>query len=100
MVKMNYKPKRVLGRCLHTMNQLDIKLLFGNRLKQVRKDKHLSQEQLAQKSGLTRSYISDVERGSRNISLENIYTLSLALDVTLSVLFDLSDVLITHRSHE
>ncbi|WP_110114403.1 helix-turn-helix transcriptional regulator [Bacillus sp. CGMCC 1.16541] len=82
------------------MNQLDIKLLFGNRLKQVRKDKHLSQEQLAQKSGLTRSYISDVERGSRNISLENIYTLSLALDVTLSVLFDLSDVLITHRSHE
>ncbi|MBM7703902.1 helix-turn-helix domain-containing protein [Metabacillus iocasae] len=73
------------------MNHSDIKLRFGNRLKQLRKDKKLSQDQLAQKSGLTRSYISDVERGSRNISLENIYTLSIALDVTLAFLLDLSD---------
>jgi len=50
----------------------DIQTKFGNRLRELRKQKSLSQEDLAFKSGLHRTYISDIERGSRNLSIKNI----------------------------
>lgn len=52
---------------------------FGIRLRAIRRQKGLSQEELAFKSSLHRTYISDVERGSRNISLANIEKLAKAL---------------------
>ncbi len=58
----------------------------GNRVRELRKKKGLSQEGLALESGLDRSYVGGVERGQRNISLENIEKLAKALGVTGSEL--------------
>ena len=59
---------------------------FGNRVRELRKRKGLSQEGLALESGLDRSYVGGVERGERNISLENIEKLAKALGVTVAAL--------------
>ena len=61
---------------------------FGDRLRELRKQKGLSQEGLAFKSGLHRTYISDIERGSRNVSLKNIEKISKALGATPKSLLD------------
>ena len=60
---------------------------FGERLKKIRTQKSLSQEQLSYLADIDRSYISDVERGARNISLENIYKLASALNIPPYLLF-------------
>lgn len=57
----------------------DIQKKFGDKLRELRKQKGLSQEDLAFKSGLHRTYISDIERGSRNVSLKNIEKIAKAL---------------------
>lgn len=60
---------------------------FGSRIKEVRKDKNLSQEKLAEKSGLHYTYVGRVERGTNNISLKNIEKLIKGLGVSLSEFF-------------
>jgi len=60
---------------------------FGERVRYLRKRKHLSQEKLALVAGLDRSYMGGVERGERNISLLNIGKIAGALGVSLKVLF-------------
>ena len=52
---------------------------FGMRLREIRLKKGISQERLAELAGLHRTYVSSVERGGRNISLENIDRLAIAL---------------------
>ncbi|WP_308412039.1 helix-turn-helix domain-containing protein, partial [Vibrio parahaemolyticus] len=68
----------------------DLKLLqaFGFHLQEIRKANSLSQEQLALKAGLDRTYISGIERGRRNISLLNIYKLADSLEISVTELFD------------
>ena len=61
----------------------DILVAFGERLRKIRKRKGLSQEKLAELAGLHRTYVSSIERGERNISLENIKRLAQALDAKL-----------------
>jgi len=61
---------------------------FGNNVKKYRLKLNLSQEQLALKAGLDRTYIGGIERGERNISLNNIKKLSLALEIKISKLFE------------
>lgn len=61
--------------------QDDVRVLFGKRLAEVRKQKGWSQEGLALESGIARSYLSGVERGKRNIALVNICKLAETLDV-------------------
>lgn len=70
------------------MPTTDPKLLFGQRLTMLRKEKGWSQEQLALQSGMARSYLGGVERGQRNIALENIVKLARTLEIRLSVLMD------------
>lgn len=48
----------------------------------------LTQEDLAEKAGLHRTYLSDVERGARNPSLESIERLAKGLGITIAELFD------------
>ena len=61
---------------------------FGANIRQHRIKKGLSQEQLADVSGLHRTYIGGVERGERNISLMNMTRLAKALEVALVELVD------------
>lgn len=60
---------------------MDIKEKFGTRLRTLRREKGLSQEELAEKSGLNRPYISAIEKGKRNVSLEVMEKLAGALGV-------------------
>jgi len=66
----------------------DIKILLGQRIRELRKSKNMSQEQLAFSSGLSRQYIADVERGARNIAIVNIQKIAKALEIPLSEVFD------------
>jgi transcriptional regulator with XRE-family HTH domain len=67
---------------------MDIKEKFGIRLKTLRKEKGLSQEELALKSGLNRPYISAIEKGKRNVSLEVMEKLAGAMGVEIGELID------------
>ena len=66
----------------------DIQKKFGGKLREIRKGKGLSQEKLAFKCGLHRTYISDIERGSRNVSLKNIEKIAKALGISPKSLLD------------
>lgn len=69
------------------MNYTFIFKKLGERIEYLRKQKGLTQEQLAEKAGLHRAYFWDVESG-RNISIKTAYKIAHALGVTLSELFD------------
>lgn len=69
----------------------EIQIVFGNRLKKLRLSQKISQEELAFRSGLHRTYISSVERGERNISLVNIVRLARALAVEPGRLLELGE---------
>ncbi|MCK9198957.1 MAG: helix-turn-helix transcriptional regulator [Bacilli bacterium] len=65
----------------------NIELKFGNRVKALRNILKITQEELAYRSNLHRNYISDVERGRRNISLIAIYKIAEGLNVSVDALF-------------
>ena len=67
---------------------MDIKLKFGQKIRQFRRKLWISQEKLAQIAGLHRTYIWNIERWEKNISLENIEKLAKALNVKMKDLFD------------
>lgn len=60
---------------------------FGKAVRERRLELGLTQEQLAYEAGLNRSYITDIERGARNLSLTNIARLVHALDSTIPEFF-------------
>ena len=66
----------------------DLKRLFGTAIKGKRSELGISQEELADRAGLHRTYVSDVERGARNLSLESIEKLAHALELSISGLFE------------
>lgn len=67
---------------------MDIKVLVGKRVKELRNRLGVSQEELADLAGLDRTYITSVECGKRNISIVNIEKLSIALKVSLKEFFN------------
>lgn len=68
------------------LKESDIRRSFGLAVKRERGREGFSQEMLADRAGLHRTYISDIERGSRNVSLENIGRLAYALGISIRVL--------------
>ncbi|MDY4559721.1 MAG: helix-turn-helix transcriptional regulator [Eubacteriales bacterium] len=66
---------------------MDIKLLVGKRVRELRNSIGISQEELAVLAGLDRTYITSVECGKRNISIVNIEKLANALQVSLKEFF-------------
>lgn len=67
---------------------MDICQKFGKRVRKARKANNLSQEELAHEADSNRTYISDVERGTRNPSIEVVERIAKALNVTLGSLLD------------
>jgi transcriptional regulator with XRE-family HTH domain len=67
----------------------DIRVRFGFAVKDRREVLGLTQEEFAEQAGIHRTYLSDIERGTRNISLINIERMASALSLKLSELFKL-----------
>lgn len=65
----------------------EILRLFGERLRELRNERGLTQEQLAELAGVDRNYIGQIERGERNVALVNIVTIAQALKVQPADLF-------------
>jgi CheY-like chemotaxis protein/DNA-binding XRE family transcriptional regulator len=90
------------------MASADLQLRFGSAVRARRKHLGISQEELAERAGLHRTYVADVERGARNLSLGSIRRLSSALQVSIASLFaqaeargelagsDAGDILLVH----
>ena len=67
---------------------MDVKLKVGQRIRQLRKELELSQEALALKAEVDRTYVTDVENGRRNVSLEILERLIKALNVSFAEFFN------------
>lgn len=65
----------------------EIRKHFGARLRQLRQGRGWSQEAFAEECDLHRTYIGGIERGERNVSLDNIAKIAAALDVDIAALF-------------
>ncbi len=64
-----------------------VEVIFGQRVRSLRKILKISQEELAFRAGLHKNYISDVERGRRNISIKAIESIAKGLNVEIEDLF-------------
>ncbi|MBC7498491.1 helix-turn-helix transcriptional regulator [Candidatus Gracilibacteria bacterium] len=67
---------------------MDIKKKFGVKIRSLRLKTGLSQESFGNKAKLHRTYIGNIERGEKNITLENIQKLAIALEVEIKDLFE------------
>lgn len=65
----------------------ELQKLFGLNVRRVREERGWTQEELARRAGINRSYLGGVERGKRRVAMENIARIAQALDVFPDVLF-------------
>jgi CheY-like chemotaxis protein/plasmid maintenance system antidote protein VapI len=81
----------IIREIMDTMDTLeqgmDVKKPFGSAVRKWRGRLGVSQEELAGRAGLHRTYICDIERGARNVSLESIEKLARALEISMATLF-------------
>lgn len=70
------------------ISKKEILIKFGDRVREIRKEKGLSQEELSFKADLHRTYIGMIERAEKNITLVNIEKIANALEVSINDLFD------------
>lgn len=66
---------------------MDLKRLVGRNVRRLRRDRRLTQEQLADKCGHSQQYISELERGEQNATLISVAEIALALEVSHLELF-------------
>jgi transcriptional regulator with XRE-family HTH domain len=71
-------------------NQTDVQTEFGAAVRVLRNKHHLTQEELADRAEMHVTYVSQIERGLKNLSLFNIYRLARALDESPAKLFTVS----------
>ncbi len=71
---------------VHCSLQMTLIAQFGQRIRQLRTARGLSQEQLAEKTGFHRTYIGMIERGERNLSLANIGVFAQFFEMSVSEL--------------
>jgi len=79
-----------LHSCQHILNFvfMDIKIKFGQKVKELRLEKGLSQEAFADLADLDRTYISSIEKGERNVSIIVIEKVATALNIEITKLFE------------
>lgn len=65
-----------------------VQIAFGARLRELRHDRLLTLEQVAEEAGLHHNYVGSVERGERNVSLFNIWRIANALGLPAAALLD------------
>ncbi|GFZ87047.1 transcriptional regulator [Paenibacillus marchantiophytorum] len=65
----------------------DLVLKLGERLRYIRKEQNLSQEQLGELAGLHTNYIGQVERGEKNVTIESLEKIAAGLNVSMEQLF-------------
>ena len=70
------------------ISKKEILIKFGEKVRQIRKEKGLSQEKLSFKADLHRTYIGMIERAEKNITLVNIEKIANALEVSINSLFN------------
>ncbi len=58
-------------------------IAFGKRVREMRKSKGISQERLAEMAGIDRSYMGNIERGEKNVTLKKVYEICDALEVKI-----------------
>lgn len=75
-----------------TMDADVVRTSFATAVRWWRKKHGITQEELAERADLHRTYISDVERGARNLSLESISKLAMALEVSVATLFGVAHI--------
>lgn len=73
---------------LNTFNPMDIRISIGLRIKELRKAKGFSQEQLALKAEIDRTYMASVENGKRNVAIINIEKILSALEISFTQFFN------------
>ena len=66
---------------------MNVEEKFGNRVRALRMQRKWSQEELSFRCGVSKNYISDVERGTRNVSLKSIEKIANGLEVEIMELF-------------
>ncbi len=67
---------------------MDVKAEYGKKVRAIRNSKKVSQEKLAELAELDRTYISDIENGKRNVSIETIFKIAEALRTPVVEFFD------------
>jgi transcriptional regulator with XRE-family HTH domain len=65
----------------------DVRIRFGNRLRQLRQSRGWTQADMADVLGLDRSYLAEIEEGKRNVCLRNIEVIAKGFKVSLGQLF-------------
>lgn len=74
------------------LNEQSLNVLFGQKIRQLRVERHMSQEEFAWMVGLHRTYLGQVERAEKNITLKNIEKICKALDIDPKELFNFNNL--------
>lgn len=64
---------------------------FGKKVRKLREQMNISQEEFANKAGVHRTYIGGIERGERNVTITTVYKIAAALNIPPSSLFTIDD---------
>ncbi|MDA3928515.1 MAG: helix-turn-helix transcriptional regulator [Prolixibacteraceae bacterium] len=74
---------------------MTLQIQFGKRVREIRNSHGLSQEALAYKAGIDRTYMTDIENGKRNVSIQNIEKIINALELPIEDFFK-SPIFLNH----
>lgn len=75
----------------NTFTNMDIKVAIGERIAQLRKAKKLSQQKFSYEAEIERSYLTHVEKGRKNISIETLIKITDALEISLNCNFFITE---------